>query len=1330
MLHRLRLAHRLLIIYALSFVSIAVLAYSLVVEKNIAIEFARKEQRGIAYVAVVRDSLLAVAEDDLADAQPADTNSLKASLQQSADAVMAAEAAFGQNLDTARLAGRLSLILRNLHEGERNPVEQRAHRMQAVAAARALISRIGDNSNLILDPDLDSYYLMSVIVLRLPEFVSATIELSHAAEDVRAGAASFGPREKLLLSKGSFTAIKNALNSDNTRILATLTDAASLAGLQRSFVAIQQEAAILEVDWSSSAAPAIQGATRHMMAETGKYWRHASAELSDLLTRRIGNFYRRMAYDLGLAGVIWLAALALILIIARQITVPIRELAAVADRVRHDDIYDVRAKANTGGEIGKLIEGFNLMLTRLKSEADRERERVASERMAAAQHRLLETIPVVISVSGDGGQIIYSNAAATKPAWLPVAQSGTPVDILDFLHPDDRDAFLNKFKTAGQVDGFEARCLVGGAEPAWLLLAARAVEYQGDVVRLDVFTSISERKYAERMLSRRNAVLEAIAYAATRLIGTTDWRSVIPEFFVRLGAATDAGRIALFEIYADRSTARLAQTCRYMWSAPDVAPLTDQTQIENHPASPDPQIAEWFDKRRKGETIQVTLGNTSGEARELFERTGTFSMLSVPIMVDDDFWGTLSLYDCRNERHWEEPEIDLLKTAAALIASAIERALSDERIRERDSKLVQAQRIANLGIWELDFETNLVAWSDEGRRIFGLEPGGEAWSQEENLELIHPDDRQRVAAANIRARNRDVPIDREYRITRADGETRVLYERAETVHDESGKPIRLVGTVRDVTEQKSIEAKLRESDERYSLATRGADVGLFDWNMVTDQAYFSPRLLRIFEAGEKTLGARMSGLFAELLPDDLAAFRRHLDSKFILHRRRFQFEIRRHSRAGAVRWLAVGGLIVYKGSEPARLVGSISDITERKWAREELERQREALYRNEKMAMFGSLLAGVAHELNNPLSVVTGQIALLRETTSDRAVVERAERIRAAADRCARIVRTFLAMARQRQLEPRPVEVRRIVEMAVELLAFQLRSAHIATKLDLVEDAPMISADGDQLHQVVTNLIVNAMQAPLVGTLPREISISTRFNAQGREMEITVSDNGPGIPADLRDKVFDPFFTTKPVGEGTGIGLSLSASIIRAHGGRIWVSDRPGGGALFTFTLPVGAVVAEVRDERSVAPMTPAGLRVLVVDDDREVGNTVREILSRHGHEADISLDSRDGLRRAGLSHYDLILSDIRMAGPDGLEFYRELAHQNADAAERIAFITGDTLSVEVQSFLKRTGALYIEKPFQPADILDLIAQATQRRSKLEKSMGGGDPTLVGARQA
>src|SRR5262249_18791682 len=159
-----------------------------------------------------------------------------------------------------------------------------------------------------------------------------------------------------------------------------------------------------------------------------------------------------------------------------------------------------------------------------------------------------------------------------------------------------------------------------------------------------------------------------------------------------------------------------------------------------------------------------------------------------------------------------------------------------------------------------------------------------------------------------------------------------------------------------------------------------------------------------------------------------------------------------------------------------------------------------------KMAMFGSLLAGVAHELNNPLSVVIGQAVLLQQTAGDPAVINRAERIRSATERCARIVRTFLAMARQRHAEPKPVSMNGIVEMAVELLAFQLRSANIRVELDLAEDVPMIAADADQIHQVLTNLIVNARQALTAAAAPGRIRIETRFDR--RQVEVSVRDNG------------------------------------------------------------------------------------------------------------------------------------------------------------------------------------------------------------------------------
>jgi CheY-like chemotaxis protein len=257
---------------------------------------------------------------------------------------------------------------------------------------------------------------------------------------------------------------------------------------------------------------------------------------------------------------------------------------------------------------------------------------------------------------------------------------------------------------------------------------------------------------------------------------------------------------------------------------------------------------------------------------------------------------------------------------------------------------------------------------------------------------------------------------------------------------------------------------------------------------------------------------------------------------------------------------------------------------------------------------------------------------------------------------------------------------------------------------------PSVTADADQIHQVLTNLIVNARQAVIAVATPRRIRITTRLDRPARQVEVSVTDTGPGVPEEIRKRIFDPFFTTKPVGEGTGIGLSLCSSIVRAHGGHIHVSDNPGGGAKFTIVLPLGAAAPSVQDEIGSGDAFPAGRRILIVDDEAEIADTLVEILRSNGHEADVAANGRQGLERALSATYDLILSDIRMPVLDGPRFYEALQRERPDMIGRIAFITGDTLSSEIQSFLNRTGALYLDKPFVPEDVMRVLSQAIGRR--------------------
>src|SRR5262245_30790201 len=448
MLLKLRLAHRLLLIYLLSFVSVAVLAYSLVVEKNIAIEFAEKEQRGNSYVTVVRDALLAIVEDRLASMVQRPNERLLARdvLQREIAALQTAEQAFGHGMDTAVLADRLVKQLSQLKERDDDDLAIGwALYMQSVRTARQLISRIGDQSNLILDPDLDSYYMMSIVILRLPEFTTAAVDLVDTATSTHPSAAHSGEsRATLLLKKGAFAATIAALASDSVRVLAELRDTNVRSQLQTLFMPTQSAAMNLSMSLRSATVNPMEARPilRRFVSATDSYWTQAGVELEQLLQQRVDRLYRKMAIDLSAAGLVWLMALAAMLFIARQITQPIRHLAEVAERVRYGEDYDLRAQTRSGGEIGSLVGGFNAMLDRLKHEAIGEQERVARDHAATAQRQLLEAVPVVVSVASEAdGRILYSNADLARPSWVP-SKSADPGDMLKNVYPADRSAFL------------------------------------------------------------------------------------------------------------------------------------------------------------------------------------------------------------------------------------------------------------------------------------------------------------------------------------------------------------------------------------------------------------------------------------------------------------------------------------------------------------------------------------------------------------------------------------------------------------------------------------------------------------------------------------------------------------------------------------------------------------------------------------------------------------------------------------------------------------------------------------------------------------------------
>ena len=375
-------------------------------------------------------------------------------------------------------------------------------------------------------------------------------------------------------------------------------------------------------------------------------------------------------------------------------------------------------------------------------------------------------------------------------------------------------------------------------------------------------------------------------------------------------------------------------------------------------------------------------------------------------------------------------------------------------------------------------------------------------------------------------------------------------------------------------------------------------------------------------------------------------------------------------------------------------------------ARESLARLRETqaqLVQAAKLGALGQLVSGVAHELNNPLSVIIGYGQLLLSRELPGPLRRPIELMAAQGDRMAKIVRNLLYFARQRPPERASVHLRDVIEQTLALRLNQLALSSIAVRREYVENLPAIAADSSQLQQVFLNLLLNAEQAILSVHRTGEIIVRTSAGPTPGTIVAQVVDDGPGIPADELARVFEPFYTTKEVGQGTGLGLSVSYGIVQEHGGRLTLESHPGA-TTFTVELPIrsapsrASVVAP-----SQVPLAGAGRPALVVEDEPAVLDLVVTLLTDSGWHVDVAAGGRTGFERVQSRRYDLIVSDVRMPEGGGDEFYRKAVAHDPELARRFLFVTGDTANPAAWRFLKDAKVPVLEKPFMANAFLDAV---------------------------
>jgi len=384
---------------------------------------------------------------------------------------------------------------------------------------------------------------------------------------------------------------------------------------------------------------------------------------------------------------------------------------------------------------------------------------------------------------------------------------------------------------------------------------------------------------------------------------------------------------------------------------------------------------------------------------------------------------------------------------------------------------------------------------------------------------------------------------------------------------------------------------------------------------------------------------------------------------------------------------------------------NVREITTRK----KMEQQ---LRQAEKLSALGQLVAGVAHELNNPLAVVMGYAQLLSKNRNlEERVRKDLEKVLHESERAAKIVRNLLTFARPREPHMTMVDVNRIVVDSLETREMQVQRANVEVRRRLGRDLPPTMADAGQVEQVVVNLLTNAIQALENRPEKRVVEVATEFG--NNRIRIIVSDNGPGIPDVVMERIFDPFFTTKSPGKGTGLGLSICYSIVEEHKGRIWVESKAGKGARFYVELPVvqspglvhaHAVEAPVPERNPDAPAQ----RVLIVDDEPGIVDVLKQTLSERGYQTDTAANGVEALSRLGSGEYDLVISDICMPEMNGEKLHAAIAERYPHLQNRMIFVTGDTVSPTSRNFLERSGARWLNKPFNITEI-DRVVTATLR---------------------
>jgi PAS domain S-box-containing protein len=567
---------------------------------------------------------------------------------------------------------------------------------------------------------------------------------------------------------------------------------------------------------------------------------------------------------------------------------------------------------------------------------------------------------------------------------------------------------------------------------------------------------------------------------------------------------------------------------------------------------------------------------------------------------------------------------------------------------------------------------------------------------------LHPDD-QPMMGQQLAQLHELGGSEAEYRFQHRDGSWRWMQSAVRLVRDDAGRPVEIVGYMIDVTDRRRAEESLRRSEANFRVLIERTPFAVLvhrDGVLV----YVNPATVALlgYDNAEELVGQRVIDL---VHPDDRDAVRTRMD-----HTMKYGSgapgEARMRRRDDTFVVTEGEGLLLDFDGQPSNVVIG-RDVTER---RELYARMAVA----DRMLSVGTLAAGVAHEINNPLAYVSSNLEVLaRELAALRggapmqlepgALEPLVNDARDGAERVAAIVRSLRALSRSDDETVGAVALETVLASCIKIAHNEIR--HRATVVQqIAPDLPPIEGNASRLGQVFLNLLVNAAQAIPEGRAgDNEIRVRAFHDSEAKRVIVEVEDTGAGIPRSVIGRIFDPFFTTKPIGAGIGLGLSISHEIVCSLGGTITVDSAIGVGTTFHVALPV-AIGQVARAGPVVAPEPGTVARVLVIDDEVAVGRSIALLLAPDYDVTPVTR-AKDALARlAAGERYDAIVCDVMMPEMTGIDFFEQLTHAAPDQVRRLVFLTGGAFTQQARDFLASAARPQLGKPFTERDLRRVIA--------------------------